>query len=127
MARKLRVQYPGAIYHVMNRGEQREPIFEDDVGRERFLETLAEACLKSAYEIHASCLILNHFLLVVETLHANLAPGMKWFLGGVDLKRGLLERMADEVGQHSPIAGTDPFSPSDSVTCTSIGEGFFGS
>ena len=44
MARKLRVQYPGAIYHVMNRGDRREPIFKDDHGRVRFLETFAETC-----------------------------------------------------------------------------------
>jgi hypothetical protein len=42
MARKLRIQYPGAIYHVMNRGDRREPIFQDDFDRERFLETLGE-------------------------------------------------------------------------------------
>jgi len=42
MARKLRIEYPGAIYHVMNRGDRQEPIFEDDADRERFLETLAE-------------------------------------------------------------------------------------
>src|SRR5436189_3079635 len=41
MARKLRIQYRGAIYHVMNRGDRQEPIFEDDADRERFLETLA--------------------------------------------------------------------------------------
>jgi hypothetical protein len=40
MARKLRVEYPGAIYHVMNRGDRREPIFRDDADRERFVETL---------------------------------------------------------------------------------------
>ena len=42
MARKLRVEYPGAIYHVMNRGERREPIFKDDTDREVFLSTLAD-------------------------------------------------------------------------------------
>ncbi len=47
MARKLRVEYPGAIYHVMNRGDPREPIFRDDEDRERFLETTGEACLKA--------------------------------------------------------------------------------
>ncbi len=47
MARKLRVEYPGAIYHVMNRGDRREPIFHDDQDRQRFLETLAEACAKT--------------------------------------------------------------------------------
>ena len=47
MARKLRVQYSGAIYHVMNRGDRREPIFKDDQDRECFLATLGEACAPS--------------------------------------------------------------------------------
>jgi hypothetical protein len=42
MARKLRVEYPGAVYHLMSRGDHREPIFRDDRDRQRFLETLAE-------------------------------------------------------------------------------------
>jgi REP element-mobilizing transposase RayT len=81
MARKLRVQYPGAIYHAMNRGDHREAIFEDDQDRERFLETLEEACQKTDWLIHAWCLMSNHFHLVVETPRANLVEGMKWFLG----------------------------------------------
>lgn len=44
MVRKLRVVYPGAVYHVMNRGDRREPIFHDDADRELFLSTLGEAC-----------------------------------------------------------------------------------
>ncbi|MBI3853267.1 MAG: transposase [Verrucomicrobia bacterium] len=81
MARKLRVQYPGAIYHVMNRGDRREPIFKDDADRQRFLETLGEACGKTGWQVHAYCLMWNHFHLVVETPQANLVAGMKWFLG----------------------------------------------
>ena len=81
MARKLRVQYPDAIYHLMNRGDRREPIFKDDADRKRFLETLAEACVKTQWQVHAYCLMTNHFHLVVETPQANLVPGMKWFLG----------------------------------------------
>jgi REP element-mobilizing transposase RayT len=80
MARKLRVQYPGAIYHVMNRGNRREPIFKDDQDRERFLETLGETCDKTGWQVHAYCLMLNHFHLVIETPRANLVAGMKWFL-----------------------------------------------
>ena len=57
MARKLRVQYPGAIYHVMNRGDRREAIFLDDRDREMFLETLGEACEKTDWQIHAWCLM----------------------------------------------------------------------
>ncbi len=81
MARKLRVEYPGAIYHVMNRGDRREPIFRDDKDRERFLETMGEACLKTGWKVDAYCLMLNHFHLVIETPQANLVAGMKWFLG----------------------------------------------
>ena len=81
MARKLRVEYPGAIYHVMNRGDRREPIFRDDKDRQRFLSTLGEACGKTAWQVHALCLMANHFHLVLETPQANLVAGMKWFLG----------------------------------------------
>jgi len=81
MARKLRVQYPGAIYHVMNRGDRREPIFCDDKDREMFLDTLGQTCERTDWLVHAWCLMLNHFHLVVETPAANLVEGMKWFLG----------------------------------------------
>ncbi len=47
MARKLRIEYSGAIYHVMSRGDRREPIFKDDFDRRRFLETLEEVCAKT--------------------------------------------------------------------------------
>src|SRR6266550_3144019 len=66
MPRKLRVEYPGAIYHVMNRGDRREPIFRDDADRQRFVNTLDEACGKTA-QVHALCLLLNHFLQVAAT------------------------------------------------------------
>jgi putative transposase len=81
MARKLRVQYAGAIYHVMNRGDRREPVFTDSVDCERFLTTLGEACRKTGWQVLAYCLMTNHFHLVVETPNANLVAGMKWLLG----------------------------------------------
>src|ERR1700720_2893526 len=81
MARKLRVQYEGAIYHVMNRGDHREAIFRSQKDRELFLKTLGEACAKTDWQLHAWCLMRNHFHLVVETPRANLVDGMKWFLG----------------------------------------------
>lgn len=80
MARKLRIQYPGAIYHVMNRGDRREPIFNDDTDRHLFLKTLSEACAKTGWQVHAWCLMPNHFHLVFTTPQPNLVPGMKWFL-----------------------------------------------
>ncbi len=65
----------------MNRGDRREDIFKDAVDRERFLAVLGEACGKTQWQIHAYCLMRNHFHLVVETPQANLVAGMKWFLG----------------------------------------------
>ena len=65
----------------MNRGDRREPIFRDDADRERFLATLGEACGKTAWQVHAYCLMSNHFHLVIETPQANLVAGMKWLMG----------------------------------------------
>src|ERR1039457_729708 len=81
MARKLRIQYPGAIVHVMNRGDRREAIFEDDEDRQRLLKALTEACEKTGWQVHAYCLMRNHFHLVIETPQPNLVAGMKWLLG----------------------------------------------
>ena len=81
MTRKLRVQYPGAIYHVMNRGNHRENIFLDDEDRACFLSTLAEACRKTEWGVLAYCCMPHHFHLVVETPQGNLVAGMKWLLG----------------------------------------------
>ena len=81
MPRKLRIQYPGAIYHVMNRGDQREEVFRDEADREQFLATLGQACGKTQWQVHAYCLMRNHFHLVLETPEPNLVYGMKWLLG----------------------------------------------
>ncbi|HEV2395102.1 MAG TPA: transposase [Verrucomicrobiae bacterium] len=81
MARKLRVQYPGAIYHIMNRGDHRERIFHSNRDRELFLNTLGQVCEKTDWQVHAWCLMSNHFHLVVEMPRGNLVPGMKWLLG----------------------------------------------
>lgn len=81
MARKLRVEYGGAIYHVINRGDRREAVFYGDDDRRRFLGTLEEACGKTGWQIHAYCLMGNHFHVVLETPQPNLVAGMKWLLG----------------------------------------------
>ena len=72
MPRKLRVEYPDAIYHVMSRGDRREDIFLDDVDRQDFIKTLAEACQKTGWRVHAYCLMRNHYHLVLETPNPNL-------------------------------------------------------
>jgi len=75
--RQLRIQYEGAIYHLMSRGDRREEIFRDDLDRKSFLQTLGAACEKTGWQLHAYCLMDNHFHLVVETPRANLVEGMK--------------------------------------------------
>jgi REP element-mobilizing transposase RayT len=80
MPRKLRVEYPGAIYHVLSQAKGRGNIFETAVDRRDFIKTLAEACGKTGFQMHAYCLLPNHFHLVVETPRANLVAGMHWFL-----------------------------------------------
>src|SRR3954468_17310999 len=78
MPRKLRLEYSGAIYHVMSRGDRREDLFLDDVDRQDFIKTLAEACQKTDWRVHAYCLMSNHYHLVLETPNANLVSGMAW-------------------------------------------------
>ena len=65
----------------MSRGDRREEIFCDDLDRKDFLKTLATACQKTGWQVHAYCLMGNHFHLVLETPRANLVEGMKWLLG----------------------------------------------
>jgi len=81
MPRKLRLEYPGAVYHVTNRGDRGGLVFADDEDRERFLATLGEAAVKAGWIVHAYCLLPDHFHLVMETPQPNLVAGMKWLLG----------------------------------------------
>lgn len=81
MARPLRIEYPGAMYHVMARGHQGRAIFEDDRDRRRFLETLGEACGKTGWRVHTYLLMGNHYHLLLQTPEANLVAGMKWLQG----------------------------------------------
>jgi putative transposase len=61
MPRPLRIQYAGARYHVMSRGDRREAIFHEDADRVEFLRTLGQACQKTGWQVHAYCLMNNHF------------------------------------------------------------------
>ncbi len=81
MARPVRIEYAGAVYHVMCRGDRKEPIFADDQDREIFLETLAEVCERTGFRVHSYVLMHNHYHLLLETPHPNLVAGMKWFQG----------------------------------------------
>ena len=79
MPRSLRIEYPGAVYHVLCRGDQREPIFQNDADRELFLKTLGQACAKTGWRGHAFVLMPNHYHLLLETPEPNLVAGMRWF------------------------------------------------
>jgi len=81
MTRRLRVEYPGAVYHVMSRGNNRQLIYETDDDRKRFLEALEEACGQCGWRVHAYVMMSNHYHLLIETPEANLVAGMKWFQG----------------------------------------------
>lgn len=78
MARAVRVEYPGAFYHLMARGNRRERIFREDGDRQFFCQTLGEACQRTGWRVHAWVLMSNHYHLMVETPEANLVAGMKW-------------------------------------------------
>jgi REP element-mobilizing transposase RayT len=79
MPRQLRIEYGGAKYHVMARGDRREAIFQDDEDRRGFLKTLGEACERTGWRVFAWVLMGNHYHLVLETPEANLVKGMQWF------------------------------------------------
>jgi len=57
MPRKIRVEYPGATYHVMSRGDRKKDIYESDGDRHDFLKTLVETCTKTGFQVHAYCLM----------------------------------------------------------------------
>jgi len=76
MARPLRIEFPGAIYHVMSRGNERQPIVRDDVDRRKRIEWLSRTVETHAWRMHAFVLMDNHDHLFVETPEGNLAAGM---------------------------------------------------
>ena len=67
MARKARVEFEGAVYHVLDRGDRREAIFRDDADRALFLATLGEACLRTGWRVHALVLMSNHYHLLIQS------------------------------------------------------------
>ncbi len=79
MARPLRIQYPGAFYHVTCRGNERKKIFLDDEDRLRFLALLAESLEIYRVVLHAYAMMTNHFHLLIETVNANLSEFMRRF------------------------------------------------
>jgi len=77
MARPLRLEFPGAVYHLTARGNARQGIFEDDGDRRRFLDLLSREVQQQGWRCYAYCLMDNHYHLLVETPDGNLAGGMR--------------------------------------------------
>ena len=81
MARPLRIEYPGAFYHVTSRGNERKDVFKSQRDRDKFLEYLASATKRYSAIIHAYCLMSNHYHLLLETPEGNLAQIMRHING----------------------------------------------
>ena len=81
MPRKLRLEFPGACYHVINRGNYRRDLFNLPGAAAAFERVLFEACIRFHWLLHAFVVMRNHFHLAVETPEPNLSAGMKWLQG----------------------------------------------
>jgi putative transposase len=81
MARPIRIEYAGALYHVTSRGDRREDIFVDDEDRLIWLEVFSQVCHRFNWRCHAWCLMDNHYHIVIETIEGNLSQGMRQLNG----------------------------------------------
>ncbi len=81
MARPLRIEFPGALYHVISRGNERRHIVRDDADRQRRLEWLQRTVYTYGWKLHAFVSMSNHDHLFVETPEPNLSQGMQYFNG----------------------------------------------
>ena len=95
MPRKLRLEYPGACYHVINRGNYRADIFATEGAKQAFETCLFEACRRSGWVLHAYVIMSNHYHLALETPEANLVAGMQWLQATFACR---FNRMRDERG-----------------------------
>ena len=81
MTRPLRLEFPGAMYHVTSRGDRRGPIYRDHTDRQFWLEELGKVCSRFNFVVHAFCEMTNHYHLVVEAVDGNLARGIRQLNG----------------------------------------------
>ena len=78
MARRPRIEFAGAIYHVLNRGNYRADLFESAGAAQAFVECLFQTCERMGWRLHAYCVMRNHYHLAVETPRGNLVGGVHW-------------------------------------------------
>ncbi|MCP4489210.1 MAG: hypothetical protein GY820_18140 [Gammaproteobacteria bacterium] len=77
----LRLEFPGALYHITSRGDRREDIYHGDEDRVLFLSVLGRVCDTYNWVCHSYCLMSNHYHLLIETPEANLSKGMRQLNG----------------------------------------------
>lgn len=94
-ARPLRIEYPGAVYHVTSRGNARQEIFLDAADREKFLHVLEQVVKRFNWICHAYCLMTNHYHLFIETVDPPLSRGMRQLNGSYTQ---VFNRRHDRVG-----------------------------
>jgi REP element-mobilizing transposase RayT len=99
MPRKARIEYGGAVYHVMDRRNRLEAIFRDDGDREMFLKTLGEACGRCGWIVHCYVLMGNHYHLLLETPEANLSRGMRLLQGIYTIRHNARHRLRGHLFQ----------------------------
>lgn len=92
MARPLRMESEAGVYHVINRGNYRANIFRSAKTKAAFLKCLEEACGKTGWQVHAWCVMSNHYHLALTTPNANLVEGMRWLQGTFAVRFNRLRR-----------------------------------
>ena len=99
MARPLRIEYPGAVYHMTARGNAKNDIFHSDTDRNTFLKILSGVVLRYNWLCHAYCLMDNHYHLLIETPDGNLSVGMRQLNGVYTQKHNWLHQKSGHVFQ----------------------------
>lgn len=99
MARPLRIEFAGGLYHVTARGNARQDIFLSDTDRRYFLDLLHKTCERHYWLCHAYCLMSNHYHLLIETQAPTLSKGMKYLNGGYTQQFNRLHRREGHVFQ----------------------------
>jgi putative transposase len=123
MARKLRLEFPGALYHVINRGNYRADVFAAERTKEAFAACVFEACAKADWRLHAYVIMRNHYHLAIETPNGNLVEGMRWLQSTFANRFNRLRREQGHVFQGRYKARwwrTSPGSARWGITCISI-------
>ena len=89
MARPLRIDLAGGVYHVTSRGDGRDDIYWDVNDRQGWLAVFGEVCARFNWICHAWCQMSNHYHLVVETVDGHLAQGMRQLIGGREYRTSM--------------------------------------